>query len=86
MFLLAVTFYNGVNHPVNPDAGLASGKMEILSGNGGYCMDIPAKETMAKYLQLQYWNKLLYDSGTISRKEYLMMAEKIRQRYSIAKN
>lgn len=49
-------------------------------------MDIPAKETMAKYLQLQYWNKLLYDSGTISRKEYLMMAEKIRQRYSIAKN
>ena len=61
-------------------------KTEILPGDGGYCMEIPAKETMAKYLQLQYWNKLLYDSGTISRKEYLMMAEKIRQRYSIAKN
>lgn len=61
-------------------------KTEILPGDGGYCMEIPAKETMAKYLQLQYWNKLSYDSGTISRKEYLMMAEKIRQRYSIANN
>lgn len=48
-------------------------------------MEIPAKETMANYLQLQYWNILLYDSGTISRKEYLMMAEKIRRRYPIAK-
>lgn len=49
-------------------------------------MKIPAKETMANYLQLQYWNKLLYDSGTISRKEYLMMAEKKRRRYPTVKN
>ena len=49
-------------------------------------MGTPTKETMAKYLQLQYWNKLLYDTGTISQKEYLQMTEKIRQRYPIAKN
>ena len=47
-------------------------------------MDTPSKETMAKHLQLQYWNKLLYENGTISQKEYLQMAERIRQRYPVA--
>lgn len=49
-------------------------------------MDMPSKETMAKYLQLQYWNKLLYDNGTITQREYLQMAEKIRRKYPVAKN
>lgn len=47
-------------------------------------MDTPSKETMAKYLQLQYWNKLLYENGTISQKEYLKMADAIRCRYPVA--
>jgi hypothetical protein len=47
-------------------------------------MDTPSKETMAKYLQLQYWNKLLYENGTITRKEYLKMADAIRRRYPVA--
>jgi len=46
-------------------------------------MNTPSKETMAKFLQLQHWNKLLYENGTISQKEYLQMAEKIRRRYPI---
>lgn len=47
-------------------------------------MDTPGKETMAKYLQLQYWNKLLYENGTISQREYLQMADAIRRRYPVA--
>lgn len=47
-------------------------------------MDTPSKETMAKYLQLQYWNKLLYENGTISQKEYLKMVDTIRRRYPVA--
>lgn len=47
-------------------------------------MDTPSKETMAKYLQLQYWNKLLYEKGTITQKEYLQMADVIRRRYPVA--
>lgn len=47
-------------------------------------MDTSSKETMAKYLQLQYWNKLLFDSGTITHKEYLQMADIIRRRYPVA--
>jgi hypothetical protein len=47
-------------------------------------MDTPSKETLAKYLQLQYWNKLLYENGTISQKEYLKMADAIRRRYPAA--
>lgn len=47
-------------------------------------MDTPSKETMAKYLQLQYWNKLLYEKGTITQKEYLQMADAIRRRYPVA--
>lgn len=47
-------------------------------------MNIPAKETMAKYLQLQYWNKYLYSNGIITQREYLQMAEKIRQKYKVA--
>lgn len=46
-------------------------------------MDTPSKETMAKYLQLQYWNKLLYGNGIISQREYLQIAEKIRRRYPV---
>lgn len=47
-------------------------------------MDTPSKEAMAKHLQLQYWNKLLYDKGTITQKEYLQMADAIRRRYPVA--
>lgn len=47
-------------------------------------MNTPSKETMAKYLQLQYWNKLLYENGTITQKEYLQMADIIRRRYPVA--
>lgn len=47
-------------------------------------MDTPSKETMAKYLQFQYWNKLLYENGTITQKEYLQMAAAIRHKYPVA--
>lgn len=47
-------------------------------------MNTPSKETMVKHLQLQYWNKLLYDKGTITQKEYLKMADAIRRRYPVA--
>lgn len=47
-------------------------------------MDIPTKETMAKYLQLQYWNRYLYDNGIITQREYLQMAGKIRRKYPVA--
>lgn len=47
-------------------------------------MVTPSKETMAKHLQLQYWNKILYENGTITQKEYLQMADMIRHRYPIA--
>lgn len=47
-------------------------------------MDTPNKETMAKHLQLQYWNKLLYEKGTITQKEYLKMTDAIRCRYPVA--
>lgn len=46
-------------------------------------MDTPSKEMMTRYLQLQYWNKLLYEKGTISQREYLQIAEKIRRRYPV---
>lgn len=46
-------------------------------------MNTPTKETMTKYLHLQYWNKYLLERGAITRKEYLQMAEKIRRRYPV---
>mgnify|MGYP006967136383 CR=1 FL=1 len=47
-------------------------------------MDTFGKETMAKHLQLQYWNKLLFENGTITQKEYLQMADAIRRTYPVA--
>lgn len=46
-------------------------------------MNTPMKETLAKYLQLQYWNKFLYENGTITQKEYLQMADRIRRKYPV---
>ena len=46
-------------------------------------MNTPSKETMAKYLQLIYWNKLLYEKGVITQREYLRMANMIRQKYPV---
>lgn len=47
-------------------------------------MGAPAKETLIKYLQLQYWNKYLLERGIITQKEYLLMAGQIRKRYPIS--
>ena len=41
------------------------------------------RETMAKYLQLTHWNKLLYEKGIITHWEYLKMANMIRQKYPV---
>lgn len=46
-------------------------------------MSTPTKETMAKYLQLQYWNKYLLQQGIISQREYLHIAGQIRQKYPV---
>lgn len=46
-------------------------------------MNAPTKETMAKYLQLTHWNKLLYEKGVITQREYLRMANMIRQKYPV---
>ena len=46
-------------------------------------MNTPSKETMAKYLQLTPWNKLLYEKGVITQREYLRMANMIRQKYPV---
>lgn len=46
-------------------------------------MNTPTKETMAKYLQLQHWNKLLYEKGIITHREYLQMASMIRHKYPV---
>ena len=46
-------------------------------------MNAPSKETMAKYLQLTHWNKLLYEKGVITQREYLRMANTIRQKYPV---
>lgn len=46
-------------------------------------MKAPDKETMKKYLQLQYWNQYLRQQGVISQREYLQMANLIRKRYSV---
>lgn len=47
-------------------------------------MSAPTKEVMAKYLQLNHWNQYLFNNGIITQKEYLKMAEKIRNKYSVA--
>ena len=41
------------------------------------------RETMAKYLQLTHWNKLHYEKGIITQREYLKMANMIRQKYPV---
>ena len=41
------------------------------------------RETMAKYLQLTHWNKLLYEKCIITQREYLKMANMIRQKYPV---
>ena len=41
------------------------------------------RETMTKYLQLTHWNKLLYEKGIITQREYLKMASMIRQKYPV---
>lgn len=46
-------------------------------------MNTPTKETLAKYLQLQHWNKILYEKGVITQREYLRMANMIRQKYPV---
>ena len=46
-------------------------------------MNAPTKETMAKYLQLTHWNKLLYEKGVITQREYLRMTNMIRQKYPV---
>lgn len=46
-------------------------------------MTAPSKETLAKYLQLTHWNKLLYEKGVITQREYLKMANMIRQKYPV---
>lgn len=46
-------------------------------------MNAPTKETMTKYLQLQYWNKVLFEKGIITQREYLQMASMIRQKYPV---
>ena len=46
-------------------------------------MNAPTKETMAKYLQLTPWNKLLYEKGVISQLDYLRMGKMIRQKYPV---
>ena len=40
--------------------------------------------TLANYLVLTHWNKLLLEKGIITRKEYLQMAEKILRKYPVA--
>lgn len=46
-------------------------------------MGLPAKDTMTRYLLLQYWNKYLMEKGIITHREYLQMAEKIRKKYPV---
>ena len=41
------------------------------------------REIMTKYLQLTHWNKLLYEKGIITQREYLKMANMIRQKYPV---
>ena len=77
-----VLFYQGANTAVIP-SGWKSARREILSENGGSTMNTPSKETMAKYLQLTHWNKLLYEKGVITQREYLRMANMIRQKYPV---
>ena len=79
---LAVFFYTGANIPIIPD-GYCAADWEILPQNGGRTMNAPTKETMAKYLQLTHWNKLLYEKGVITQREYLKMANMIRQKYPV---
>ena len=49
-------------------------------------MNTPTKETLAKYLQLQHWNKVLYEKVVITQREYLKMANMIRQSYPLVWN
>lgn len=46
-------------------------------------MNVPTKETMAKYLQLMYWNKYLYEHKVITQQDYLRMVQKIQLRYPV---
>ena len=41
------------------------------------------RETMTKYLQLPHWNKLLYEKGIITQREYLKVANMSRQKYPV---
>lgn len=41
-------------------------------------------KTLAHYLVLSHWNKLLLEKGIITRKEYLQMAERILRKYPAA--
>ena len=46
-------------------------------------MNTTSKETMAKYQQLTHWNKLLYEKGVITQREYHRMANMLRQKYPV---
>lgn len=46
-------------------------------------MKIPEKKVMASFLQLQHWNRLLYEKGLITQQEYLQIAHKIRLKYPV---
>ena len=46
-------------------------------------MSKPTKESLAKYLKLQFFNNYLFKQGIINRQEYLLMAEQIRRRYPV---
>ena len=46
-------------------------------------MNAPTKETMAKYLQLKSWNKLLLMQGVITEQEFRQMNTIIIERYPI---
>lgn len=46
-------------------------------------MNTPTKETMAKYLQLKCWNKLLLTQEIITEQEFRQMNAKILERYPV---
>ena len=44
---------------------------------------MPTEKTMTSYLQLMYWNRVLLNQGLITEREFYLMAEQIRKRYSV---
>lgn len=54
-----------------------------MGKNGGHKMNTPTKETMAQYLQLKSWNKLLLTQGIITEQEFRQMNEKILEHYPV---